>query len=281
MKNVAEQANRVLAFVASGVFFACGAAVDDLRAGVDTTELEAVGIPSSRLNSPAPYQTLYRDDNLFLRVTYGSALLPSDSDEIAFWERKVVNGSWVDSHYTFTSSFLIDVIRPKSKYFFYIVGRSGSGDLVIERWKRKSVSMPGGDGGLTFKKSEVYRGSALLPLKAFGVDPDGRYLYVAHGAPTTLSRLDLPGSSPTPVFTEATIPHLADVSSMYVRDHVSEGRVWTLTSVNSYSSGDRTLLYDFDNDGAIDTWASLSYEEYRGNGYGDQDAWVRNFIQVH
>jgi hypothetical protein len=108
-------------------------------------------------------------------------------------------------------------------------------------------------------REEVYRGTALQAVASWDVDPEGRFLFVGSSADQVLLRIDLldTQASPVVVYTGVALPILAELTDVTAVQHLAMGRGWILRG----SSGDQVYLWDFDNDGLIDSSEPLSAQE--------------------
>jgi len=188
--------------------------------------------------------------------------------------------AWIDSGYEFTVAFDLQIVRASKRDWFYLAGVSDSGETVIEKWKRKLSSVPAG-GQPIYTRTELYRGTALSSIKAMGVDPDNRFLLFVHGTPAILSRMDLGSGHPISfgIYSASTIPDLESVRSMFARQHLVLGRLWTLDRVQAGSSS-KSVLIDSDNDTHFETVVGLLDYVVYINTYPSED-FSDDFVTIH
>lgn len=170
------------------------------------------------------------------------------------------NGEWQSQSYAFSSSFDIHATASRGKNKFYWAGVADNGDVTIQRWKMRVIGMPGGGSARTMIKTELYRGTAVPPPTAMGVDPEARFvLFLAGtGADTKLYSIQHSrGGAPTVVYSAGPGLPLDLVDAINRYDHVSLGRIWVLMSMPELAGGylvDHTaiVLNDTNNDGVFD-----------------------------
>jgi len=243
----------------------------------EDSESDVLGSPAGSSASSAQYQSGYYSDN------HRQALSITDKRTIVLKDRSRNSSSapWSESFYAFNAAF--DVARLVSGQFapdkFYLLGNSDTGDAVIQHWKKRPVSLPGG-GGYVMKRIELYRGKGLGEIHTMGVDLSGDYLLLIHDDPVKVSQLSLPGGAQQVIFDSVQLPvldFLRGAESVYPRQHSTEGKIWI---ARMYRNTDPTipglpsgLFYDLNNDGAFDSWAGPIYQsDWEALGY-DQDVW--------
>ena len=202
----------------------------------------------------------YLSDSLMQSASFGK--WRTDPSEFIVTEKtyNAQTGQWDEDSQAFSASFDIDMVTAAGKDWFYLKGTADNGDVVFEQWKKKPIGLPP-NVSYVMKKTELYRGNALGEIHTFGVDPERRFLLIIHGEPKMLSLLSLsPGHSVSTLFTSSLIPHLqSEVSIIAPADHVTAGRVWKI--LGDYS-GNRTLLFDPENDGVFNSWQTYSKDDY-------------------
>lgn len=199
---------------------------------------------------------------------------------------------------TYTSSFEIRSVETRGADELVLLGRAPDDDDVIELWRLHarrggwSGSRPASDRpigtpsprmktrlvvrGGTFlppaqregepelERDELYRGSDL-GVRDLGVDPDGRFVLFLGDARPGLYLLPLHGERSAPRL--LTTPRELDLSTadeLYAHDHRELGRTWWIEHGASPVFLDRrSLLFDSDNDGLIESCESRSEKELR------------------
>ena len=232
------------------------------------------------------FQPVYRSTSSTQEIAYGKQYDADDPTKFVVRNRQAVAQQWtIAGEFEFSASF--DIVRVDSarQDLFYVLGIASTGDSVIERWKKANIGIPGGQQTYSLKRTELYRGTSLSNIRTIAADPDNRYLLVLHGTSTmTLSRMTLPNGQPIVTLYDSTaIPHLGGVSRLFVMQHNSEGRIWTLESLSAspQPSRDRTLIWDYNNDGAMDAWSTMTYLDYNAQ-YGASAApgtWLDDFVE--
>jgi hypothetical protein len=131
------------------------------------------------------------------------------------------------------------------------------------------------------KRTRLYRGP-LGGVRCISVDHLARFLLIVHGTnPVSMSKLALPsGGTPVLLFTDTQIPALASVNTaIWPRRHTTHGIVWTLQ--NPFPVGgvrNTIMLFDNQDDGAIDSWTVLDQEAYSSDYSVFSELWTDSFM---
>lgn len=226
-----------------------------------------------------------------------------------------VGWSTADSKYS--TSFAIQDVSTRDGQDFVVHGVASNGDDVVEIWTlipvvgswsatRPAAGTPVGtpvvSGGVTMtvvggtfvapasrqavprvKRMELYRGQDLGGIRSVSVDPDRRFVYLLADGDDGLYRLDLLASGgaapPLLVLDPAALPQLLTATSLYPRQHASEGRIYVVESVGGAAHwvDEISLLYDHDNDGILDAHVTMTHDQYE-QLYGSEEVWADDFL---
>jgi hypothetical protein len=199
--------------------------------------------------------------------------------------RQYSTSPWSSMYFEFSASFDIISVSTKQKDQFFVLGMdSGIGGeppgYVIEKWTGIPIcAYPSGEQtGMLMRRRQLFRGRSLGVIRAIAVDPEERFLLVLHeqeGLVST-SKLVVSTGATEVVFTSAELPSMQDADSIDRRRHVSEGMLWILQDV---AMRNVTILYDYDEDGTIDTGMTFDYGAWMSlYGQGGDDVWTDDFV---
>lgn len=235
-----------------------------------------IGIELSRKSIPPPL--MYISPTFKQTVFYGAAYDAADPTRLLVMNYSDISLFEPDATYEFSASFEIVNVVPRTRDHFYIIGRSGIGEDIIERWKKANLG--GGGGEYLMQRKEIFRGMQLAGIKEVGVDHLGRFLLVIHATPNIISKIELPDGQPiTIVYNVTQVPALATMSTptgLFPRLHPTEGLVWTLEGFDFTDPGARILFYDQDDNGTLDAWTAFSEASYYSQ-YSPDD-WLDDFV---
>jgi hypothetical protein len=138
------------------------------------------------------------------------------------------------------------------------------------------------------RRARVYRGNSIGHIRSMVAEPEGRFLLVLTYPNRQLYRIDLTqaGYPMTLLHSAATLPHLANATTLRVREHTTDGRIYTLFEFQgsmllpNYSV---TLLLDPENDGILAAPITLTGAEWQAAGYELDTSWseYENLGVVH
>jgi len=128
-------------------------------------------------------------------------------------------------------------------------------------------------------REEVFRGSDIDDVLAMAADPEGRFLIVVESSGNILQVTLYEPVKVTLLHSPSSIAELSQRTSVTLRHHASEGRIYDLTSYHPDGSIYHILLKDPDNDGAFDPDPPVFTDaEFRASAYGDASSWSEDFL---
>jgi hypothetical protein len=238
------------------------------------------------------WQPVYVGQASSQSIQYGRALDPGDPTQLLLKNELMdeATGQWSSETFEFAASFEIIHVSSAKQDRLYLLGLTGTGESVIERWKRgttKAGTLGGGGGtlGYVMKRTELYRGATLGVIRWIGADPLERYILLIHGSGAggaTLSRMTLPsGQSIQPLWNANQVPNLKYITGGYPQNHLSQGRLWILSVFGTNDplvpEQRRTILYDSEDDGILDSTLTVDEMGWEAMGY-TQDVWDGDFV---
>ena len=224
------------------------------------------------------FMSVFNGSDFTQGIACGSSWNSDDPNMFALFNnyRNPLTEEWEPHTFEYSASFKLQRAASQRKNVFFVSGVSASGDGVIEKWRAGGGAVGGGSQSTPplMRRQEIYRGQALGEVRELAADPDGRFLLLLHGSnPLRLSRMDLsPGYLVTEILSALNEPALNEVSGYHVSQHVTEGRIWSFEGLDL-----RTLLYDFENDGTFDSWATVDEDTWQSLGY-EGPVWTDDFI---
>ncbi len=100
-------------------------------------------------------------------------------------------------------------------------------------------------------------------VRAFDVDPDGRFVLYVTSEPAAIYQLPMVGGAqPILLFDDTQIPRLHKSMNIQALQHVTYGRVYSLNYVSHLPPVDRTTLIDANNDGIFEQVLHFTRAEY-------------------
>lgn len=187
---------------------------------------------------------------------------------------------------TVTGSFFAVVEPPETPVGVdrdpFAVNLSIKGGTYISHASRYAQASGGGVGISSQpipQKTEMYRGSAYGLFGSIAVDPEGRFLLLHSFDNHNLYSVNVTGPPFTfqVLYTPSQIPHLTNVTNMQLLDHWTSNNRFVLLSQLEGSSvplgAQRTVIFDYDNDGQFDGFQTLSPTQWASSPFADSDEW--------
>lgn len=196
-------------------------------------------------------------------VAYVAGITQSGSDVIELWNYPVRAGGY---GIRTTSGPTQPIGTPMPPY-------------TAEEYLNGSTFIAPGSSHTPARRIPMYAGSAIGHIRYMAADPEGRFLMILSYPSGSVYRLDVgsTNSTPTLVYSSSTIPALATAKTLQVMQHIHDGRKYVLTERAGCvlpETAPYTVLSDTNNDGVMDSWATLSGAEWDAAGYEDDANWV-------
>jgi hypothetical protein len=236
------------------------------------------------------------------------AALSEDKKELTLRYEETIPGTsnretWESQHGT---TFQITALAARQSNEFIVAGKTSANEVVVEKWTNGEpkgshflhvapsqtvigVSLlpvpqiiSGIVGGQYIpvssrartqrqQREELFRGSLNNGILAITPDPEGRFFVVLTDSPRAVYRLDPPSQVPTLLCDVSMLPELSTAhdGGMIVSQHVSEGRLYFLTSDGSAPGGGELMyikISDADNDGIFEGTSTVSYGQFLSEG---------------
>ena len=254
----------------------------------------AINVEDLSVSNILGYETIARFENHRRLVHFSPG---ATQIGVVLNDRATPSSPWYKTSTELSTSFEITGIgATDGGQVLYVAGVRDGGSDVLERWTFPTVdgvwfaepgpylpipmtsSIRGGQfvpptsrsrNPLNPQRQLIWRGHDFGGIRDVAADPEGRYAYVLTDSDGELLRLDLshPGSSPVVALTPAMCPPLADMHSLELRNHDTEGRKFVLSRIRAgrTQSGSHPVwlvLDDGDNDGIIDGHSSYTYQQF-------------------
>lgn len=250
-----------------------------------------------------------------LYVTYLSDLVrasmiftPGQPDvEIILQERSTSQSPFESSHHLAQTAYDMIAVDGRGADEVYVLGRDRSGNSVVERWTLPEVpgqyrtdwQLGGASGGVLttlpgaspfggtyippasrsappgLGREELYRGAAVGQADYISVDPEGRFAVLGDWTAGVIYQLDLLGTPAVSVVLSDAPLAAAEVFSMDIRRHESEGRKLYVSLDSQVAPYQFILTSDYEADGIWDFSDYLSYADYSALGY--PDVWAEDY----
>lgn len=211
--------------------------------------------------------------------------------EVSRRERQTPTAGWSGQEQEIAVSFMpVDVAAHCDQPYFVTGYVPEDGSWVLQKWliheapstNTQGEYVPIADRRLpTIRMLQIWRGSDKTEIRSIESDPEGRFLMILTSEPA-LWKFTLSTGDWLKLYDGASLPALAQLMSIKVLQHVTEGRkyllnptsqTWRLTPAETPSSV--YFLNDPDNDGIFDTPIEISKSQWNSAGYALSTSWGR------